>query len=48
LFLTAFRNPYLNKLDDQAVLEVKGTRLAFTSDCFVVTPIFFPGGDITG
>ena len=46
LFLPAFRNPYLNKLDDQAVLEVKGTRVAFTTDSFVVTPIFFPGGDI--
>ena len=31
---------------DGAVLEVAGTRLAFTSDTFVVTPLFFPGGDI--
>jgi hydrogenase expression/formation protein HypE len=46
LFLPAFRNPYLDKLDDQAVLEVNGARLAFTTDSFVVTPIFFPGGDI--
>lgn len=46
LFLPAFHNPYLEKLDDQAVLEVNGTRLAFTTDSFVVTPIFFPGGDI--
>jgi hydrogenase expression/formation protein HypE len=46
LFLPAFRNPYLEKLDDQAVLEVNGARLAFTTDAFVVTPIFFPGGDI--
>jgi hydrogenase expression/formation protein HypE len=46
LFLPAFRNPYLEKLDDQAVLEVNGARLAFTTDSFVVTPIFFPGGDI--
>lgn len=46
LFLPAFRNPYLDKLDDQAVVEVNGTRLAFTTDSFVVTPIFFPGGDI--
>jgi hydrogenase expression/formation protein HypE len=46
LFLPAFRNPYLEKLDDQAVLAVNGTRLAFTTDSFVVTPIFFPGGDI--
>ncbi len=46
LFLPAFRNPYLEKLDDQAVLPVNGSRLAFTTDSFVVTPIFFPGGDI--
>jgi hydrogenase expression/formation protein HypE len=46
LFLPAFRNSYLDKLDDQAVLEVNGARLAFTTDSFVVTPIFFPGGDI--
>ncbi len=46
IFLPAFRNPTLNKLDDQAVLIIGGARLAFTTDSFVVTPIFFPGGDI--
>src|SRR5215471_4014225 len=46
LFLPAFRNPYLDKRDDQAVLEVNRGRLAFTTDSFVVTPLFFPGGDI--
>jgi hydrogenase expression/formation protein HypE len=46
VFLPAFGNPVLNKLDDQAVLTVGGARLAFTTDSFVVTPIFFPGGDI--
>jgi hydrogenase expression/formation protein HypE len=46
LFLPAFSNSVLDKLDDQAVLEVNGSRLAFTTDSFVVTPIFFPGGDI--
>jgi hydrogenase expression/formation protein HypE len=46
LFLPAFRNPHLEKLDDQAVLAVNAARLAFTTDSFVVTPIFFPGGDI--
>ena len=45
LFLPAFRNEYLARLDDQAVLEVNGARLAFTTDSFVVTPIFFPGGE---
>jgi hydrogenase expression/formation protein HypE len=46
VFLPAFQNPVLNKLDDQAVVTIGGARLAFTTDSFVVTPIFFPGGDI--
>jgi hydrogenase expression/formation protein HypE len=46
LFLPAFDNEYLNKLDDQAVFQAGGARLAFTTDSFVVTPLFFPGGDI--
>jgi hydrogenase expression/formation protein HypE len=46
IFLPAFCNPTLDKLDDQAVLTIGGARLAFTTDSFVVTPIFFPGGDI--
>jgi hydrogenase expression/formation protein HypE len=46
LFLPAFNNEYLNKLDDQAVFQAGGARLAFTTDSFVVTPLFFPGGDI--
>jgi hydrogenase expression/formation protein HypE len=46
VFMPAFANPILERLDDQAVLEVKGARIAFTTDSFVVTPIFFPGGDI--
>src|SRR5579872_4273761 len=46
VFVSRFHNPTLEKMDDQAVLEIGGTRLAFTTDSFVVTPIFFPGGDI--
>jgi hydrogenase expression/formation protein HypE len=46
VFLPAFRNPLLEKLDDQAVFAVNGSRLALTTDSYVVTPIFFPGGDI--
>lgn len=46
VFLPAFKNPILDKLDDQAVVTVGSSRLAFTTDSFVVTPIFFPGGDI--
>ncbi len=46
LFLPAFRNPALARLHDGAVLEVPGGRLAFSTDSFVVRPLFFPGGDI--
>jgi hydrogenase expression/formation protein HypE len=45
-FLPRFTNPYLDRLDDQAVVEIAGQRLAFTTDSFVVRPLFFPGGDI--
>ena len=38
-------NPALNRLDDSAIFEASG-RLAFTTDSYVVNPIFFPGGDI--
>jgi hydrogenase expression/formation protein HypE len=46
LFLEAFRNPLLAPLEDQAVFNVEGVRLAFTTDSFVVSPLFFPGGNI--
>src|SRR5215831_1178640 len=46
LFLEAFRNPLLAPLEDQAVISVEGVRLAFTTDSFVVSPLFFPGGNI--
>lgn len=46
IFLPAFANEVLARLDDQAVLQLNGSRVAFTTDAFVVTPIFFPGGDI--
>jgi len=46
LFLEAFRNPLLAPLEDQAVFNVDGVRLAFTTDSFVVSPLFFPGGNI--
>ncbi len=46
LFLPAFDNPALRKLDDQAVVEAGGARIAFTTDSFVVTPLFFSGGNI--
>ena len=46
LFVPLFDNPALAGLNDQAVLDVNGTRLAFTTDSFVVKPLFFPGGNI--
>ena len=46
LFLEAFRNPVLEAMEDQAVLDVGGARVAFTTDSYVVSPLFFPGGDI--
>jgi hydrogenase expression/formation protein HypE len=46
VFLPLFSNPVLDRLDDQAVLEIGGAQLAFTTDSFVVKPLFFPGGDI--
>ena len=47
VFGPAFANPSLDVRHDGAVLEVpSGTRLAFTTDSHVVSPLFFPGGDI--
>jgi hydrogenase expression/formation protein HypE len=46
VFLPAFGNPLLAKLDDQAVFTLNGAQFAFTTDSFVVNPLFFPGGDI--
>jgi hydrogenase expression/formation protein HypE len=46
VFLPAFNNPVLQKLNDSAVLQLNDGKLAFTTDSFVVDPVFFPGGDI--
>jgi hydrogenase expression/formation protein HypE len=47
IFLPGFANKTLDALEDQATLPIAGgTRLAFTTDSFVVRPLFFPGGDI--
>ncbi|MFC1870045.1 hydrogenase expression/formation protein HypE [Chloroflexota bacterium] len=43
--IPSFANPILDKLDDAAVFDLSG-RIAFTTDSYVVNPIFFPGGDI--
>lgn len=46
LFVAAFKNKYLEQLDDSAVLALKKGDYAMTTDSYVVDPIFFPGGDI--
>jgi hydrogenase expression/formation protein HypE len=46
IFLPAFANAALCRMDDQAIVEAAGARLAFTTDSYVVKPLFFPGGDI--
>lgn len=46
LFLEGFRNRWLERRDDGADLTIGSARLAFSTDSFVVTPLFFPGGDI--
>ena len=46
VFLEQFTGPPLDALGDSAVIDLGGSRLAFTTDSYVVTPIFFPGGSI--
>lgn len=46
MFVKNFDNPALNIQHDGAVIEIDGTKFAFTTDSYVINPIFFPGGDI--
>ncbi len=51
LFMEAFNNPRLAEQEDQAridlaALTAHGDRLAFSTDSYVIDPLFFPGGDI--
>lgn len=46
LFVPAFRNDKLEALGDAAVFSLNGSRLAMSTDSFVVRPLFFPGGNI--
>ena len=46
VFLDAFSNPLLEPLEDAAQLHLNGSRVALTTDSYVVSPLFFPGGDI--
>jgi hydrogenase expression/formation protein HypE len=46
LFVQSFDNPYLNRYEDSAVMVTSGNEVVFTTDSYVVDPLFFPGGDI--
>ena len=46
MFLPQFHNELLEPLHDGAVFTLQGARLAFSTDSYVVNPVFFPGGDI--
>ncbi len=46
VFIPLFGNPMLETRHDGALLDLNGARLAFTTDSYVVKPLFFPGGDI--
>ncbi|MBW2645140.1 MAG: hydrogenase expression/formation protein HypE [Deltaproteobacteria bacterium] len=46
LLLPEFENPILAQLDDGAIFDIEGKRFAFSTDTYVVDPIFFPGGNI--
>lgn len=46
LFLKYFDNKYLSELSDSAVLPAASEKIAFTTDSYVIDPVFFPGGDI--
>ncbi|HWG64124.1 MAG TPA: hydrogenase expression/formation protein HypE [Streptosporangiaceae bacterium] len=46
VFLDAFRNPLLEPMEDAAQLVLGDSRVALTTDSYVVSPLFFPGGDI--
>ncbi|HOK06251.1 MAG TPA: hydrogenase expression/formation protein HypE [Syntrophales bacterium] len=46
VFLPLLRNPHLERLEDSAVLTVGERSICFTTDSYVIDPLFFPGGDI--
>jgi hydrogenase expression/formation protein HypE len=46
IFMAHFHHPVLSHQTDSAVVDAGGALLAFTTDSFVVDPVFFPGGDI--
>jgi hydrogenase expression/formation protein HypE len=46
MIVPAFKNPWLDQQHDASVIQMDNQRLAFTTDSYVVRPIFFPGGDV--
>ena len=46
MFVEAFGNPTLNRLHDGAILPMEAGETAISTDSFVISPLFFPGGDI--
>ncbi|MFO7700665.1 MAG: hydrogenase expression/formation protein HypE, partial [Acidimicrobiia bacterium] len=46
MFAATFSNDWLDPLHDGAVIDVVAGRMAVSTDCFVINPLFFPGGDI--
>ncbi len=46
VFARHLGNDILNRMEDAAVFSLPAGKVAFTTDSFVVTPLFFPGGDI--
>jgi hydrogenase expression/formation protein HypE len=46
IFRAAFDNPLLNRGDDQAAFDVPAGRMVMSTDGYVISPLFFPGGDI--
>jgi len=46
MFLAAFHNPLLETQHDSTVVDLTGKKIAFTTDSYVVRPLFFPGGDV--
>ena len=46
VFLDAFSNPLLEPMEDAAQVHLNGSRVALTTDSYVVSPLFFPGGNI--
>ena len=45
-FKPYFDNPFLSQMEDSTAFDINGTRLCFTTDSYVINPIFFPGGNI--